>query len=295
LRGRRDAAFLRATGALVLVLAIWAAVKLGLPPGAYYARIIPAAELNFIDVAKLIAMPLVVLLAGTLAAYAAVVVILHRLAPTRAAAYAAALVALALAVYWLRYDHWIHTQDRYYVRTALLLATPLLGALAALCAVRQEGRLDLPVPVMARLATGLADGAVALTRGAAARAAAGALALVLLVHTVETAKFVAEWTRYQAAVGALAMGALSDPALGDPRFVSSQRLGADLNHLKWQTTTPFLSVLVAPGFAPTRLVVDPSAGYFWLSCGLATASARAERAIPAGSRELIRAYECLHR
>jgi hypothetical protein len=294
LRGLRAAAFRRAAGALSAVLAIWAAVKLALPAGAYYARIIPAAEWNFIDLTKLLTMPLFVLLLCTLAGYAAAVLALHRLVPARAAAYAAALVALALAVYWFAFDHWLHTQDRYYVRTAILVVTPLLGALAALIAVRDEGCLHLPSPLV-RLATFPADGLAALTRGAPARAAAGALALILLVHAVETAKFVAAWTRYAAALRALAMGAASDPALGDARFVSSQRLGADLNRLKWQTTTPFLSVLVAPDFAPARLVVDPTAGYFWLSCALATADAQAGRAIPAQSRELIRAYECLHR
>jgi hypothetical protein len=295
LRGLRDPAFRRAAGALLAVLAVWAAVKLALPPGAYYARIIPAAEWNFIDLTKLVTMPLFVLLLCTLAGYAAAVLALHRLAPVRAAAYAAVLVALALAVYWLAFDRWLHTQDRYYVRTAILVATPLLGALAALTAVRDEGCLHLPSPLLIRLATALADGAAALTRGAPARAAAGALALVLLVHVVETAKFVAAWTRYEAALRALAIGTASDPALGDARFVSSQRLGADLNRLKWQTTTPFLAVLVAPDFAPARLVVDPTAGYFWLSCALATEDARGARAIAAESRELIRAYECLHR
>ena len=295
LRGLRDAAFRRAAGALLAVLAIWAAVKVGLPPGAYYARIIPAAEWNFIDVTKLLTMPLFVLLLVTLMGYAAVVLALYRLAPMRAPAYAAAIVAHALGAYWLAFDHWLHTQDRYYVRTAILIATPLLGALAALCAVRAEGRLHLPGPRLMQLATTVAAGAAALTRGAAARAAAGALALVLLVHAVETAKFVAAWTEYEAALRALAMGTASDPALGSARFVSSQRLGARLNRLKWQTTTPFLSVLVAPDFAPARLVVDPSADYFWLSCALATVSEQADRAIPAASRGLIRAHACLHR
>jgi hypothetical protein len=65
--------------------------------------------------------------------------------------------------------------------------------------------------------------------------------------------------------------------------------------MKWQTTTPYLSVLLAPGFLPARLVIDPTTGYFWLSCRLATASAKADLAIPRASRELIRTYECEHR
>jgi hypothetical protein len=54
-------------------------------------------------------------------------------------------------------------------------------------------------------------------------------------------------------------------------------------------------VLLAPGFLPARLVIDPTTGYFWLSCRVATASAKADLAIPRASRELIRTYECEHR
>jgi len=127
----------------------------------------------------------------------------------------------------------------------------------------------------------------------------GTLALrgeyITLAHAVETVKFVAGWTRYEASVRDLATGAASDPALGDPRFVSTDRIDPDANRLKWQTTTQFLSVLVAPGFLPNRLVVDPSAGYFWLTCERATATEQADVALPVESRRLIRVYSCLHR
>src|SRR5205823_2965694 len=101
--------------------------------------------------------------------------------------------------------------------------------------------------------------------------------------------------RYRDAVRALATGATSDPALGDPHFVSSDRIGSDLNRLAWSSTTHFLSVLVAPEFAPARLVVDPSQDYFWLSCETATANQKADRIIPAESRRLVRMHACLHR
>jgi hypothetical protein len=77
--------------------------------------------------------------------------------------------------------------------------------------------------------------------------------------------------------------------------VSSARIGADLNRLDWSTTTHFLSVLVAPGLAPRRLVIDPSVGYFWLTCDLATAIEKADNPIPVESRMLIRVHACLHR
>jgi hypothetical protein len=117
----------------------------------------------------------------------------------------------------------------------------------------------------------------------------------MLVYAVETTKFAGAWIDYKAAVRALATGTDSDPALGDPIFVSSQRIGAGLNRLSWNSTTPYLSVLVAPGFNPTRLVVDPGAGYFWLSCKTATQSEHSSTAIPAAARRLIRVHACLHR
>jgi hypothetical protein len=114
-------------------------------------------------------------------------------------------------------------------------------------------------------------------------------------HAVESAKFVGAWTRYKAAVRALAIGAVSDPMLGDAHFVSSDRIGADLNRLSWFSTTHCLSVLVAPGFAPGRLVVDPQATYFSLSYVTATADQEADRVVPVASRRLVRVYACLHR
>ena len=59
------------------------------------------------------------------------------------------------------------------------------------------------------------------------------------------------------AVRALAIGTASDPELGSPLFVSSRHIGIELNRAAWNSTTPYLSVLVAPRLAPTRLVVDP--------------------------------------
>jgi hypothetical protein len=121
------------------------------------------------------------------------------------------------------------------------------------------------------------------------------LLLVLLVHVVETTKFVTAWTRYKSAVQTLAMGSDSNSALGDPRFVSATRIGSELDRLSWPSTTPYLSVLVAPALAPKRLVVDPRANYFWTSCGTAAANELADRAIPADSRLLIRTHACLRR
>ena len=286
LRGWRDAAFRRGAGALIAAPAIWAAVKAAYPPDAYFADAYRRAALHFFDL-TIFKVNVVLVLLATVAGYALAWLALVRAVPGKAHLYAAVIVAVALGVYWLAFDHALHASNRYYLRTALVVATPALGMLAALYALRAEGRLNLPIAGVERAMT-------ALTCGIATRALAGLFVLVTLVHAVETGKFVAAWNQYKAAVRALATGATSDPALGDPRFVSSQRIGADLNRLSWFSTTQYLGAVLA-NFAPARLVIDPTGNYFWLTCETATANARAQRAVPADVRELVRVHACQHR
>lgn len=290
LRGARDAAFLRAVCAALVALAIWIAVRETVRPDPYIAEVLGRAASHVFD-PRIVVGSLVLLLAATLAGYALLFLIFRLFDRRRAHLYAAVIVAAALGIYWLSFDHALHAENRYYLRTILVLATPVLGGFAAFYAVNAEGTLRLAIPFRSHLLA-------AYRCNALARAIAGAFLLVLLVHAVETAKFVSGWTRYKAAVRGLATGSASDPALGDPRFVSSARIGSGLNRLSWFSTTPFLSVLLAPNFAPSRLVVDvrdPATNYFWLSCKTATENRDARRVIPRKSRELIRRYSCLHR
>ena len=284
-RGLRDASFLRAAATLAVVLAMAAAAKIMLPPDEYYAGVLLRAALHFFD-PGIFQVGIVVLLFAALAGYGVLLLVLSRLAPARAYLYAAAIVAAALAIYWLRFDHAIHASSRYYLRTALVIVTPIFGALAALPAMSEDGRLVGPLPGMVRAMTALRD--------RAALPLAATFMLLTLVHVVETGKFVAAWRHYRAAVAALAVGDDSDPVLGDPRFVSSERVAAGLNRLSWFSTTPYLSVIVA-NFTPNRLVIDPAGNYFWLSCATATANEKAARATPEAGRDLIRIYSCLHR
>ncbi len=284
LRGGRDPAFLRAAGAFAAVMAISAFVRMAFPPDDYFAPVLLRAALHVFDI-TICTSRMFLLLSAVLAGYGAAFLLLLRVTP-RAHLYAAAAVALALAVYWLEFVG-VHTDKRYYMRTLLLVGTPVFGALAAWYALEAEGRIGLRLPLLPRLLTAFAGGMTARVMGA--------VALVMLVHAVETAKFVTAWTHYKAAVRALAAGTGSDPALGDPRFVSAARIDPFLNRLSWNSTTPYLSVLAAPGFAPARLVVDPKAGYFWLSCATAAANQEADRAIPVESRRLVRVYACRHR
>ncbi|MFZ1101271.1 MAG: hypothetical protein WAN86_00035 [Hyphomicrobiaceae bacterium] len=287
LRGQRSFAFLRAAVAFLVVLGVWVAVRVLLPPDAYYASIVGRAAFLFMDVAALAQNPMLLLLAAV-AAYLVLAAALRRIAPDLAHVLPIAIVAVGLAVYWLAFDSSMHAENRYTFRTALFAATAPLGILAGVLA-QSAGRRSDPCPP--RLVHLLA----LIGRHAPSGTAAGAVMLIALVHAVETAKYVSAWTDYKAAVRALAMGSLSDPRLGDPGFVSSQRIGRDLQALSWFSTTPYLSVLVAPRFQPRRLVVDPNDGYYWLSCETAAAHHQGNRAIPRESRRLVRVYSCLHR
>jgi hypothetical protein len=287
LRGPGSLAFLRPAAAFLAVLGAWAAVRVLLPPDAYYASIIGRAASLFFDVAALAQNPMLVLVAAV-AAYLVLAAALRRVAPDRAHVLPIPAVAVGLAVYWLAFDSSMHAESRYTFRTALFGGTALLGVLAGVLAQSAGQRRD-PCPRSLVYLLKL------IGRYAPSRTAAGAVMLIALVHAVETAKYVSAWTDYKAAVHALATGSQSDPQLGHSRFVSSARIGRDLQALSWFSTTPYLSVVVAPRFQPRRLVVDPNGGYYWLSCETATAHYTGDRAIPRESRHLLRVYSCLHR
>src|SRR5262249_38089954 len=151
---------------------------------------------------------ILVLLAAAIGAYAVLFLVTARLSLKRAHIVAACLAAAALSAYWLWFDGSLHGNQRYPMRTVLLLGTAAFGLVAAGYALAREGRLKLRGSLAARAM-------LVLESGWTARAAAGALLVVVLVHAVETAKFVRVWTAYTAAVRTLAMSSASDRALGD--------------------------------------------------------------------------------
>lgn len=291
LRGTRDPAFLRGIGTFFLVLAVWSTIKEAIPPDAYLAKVLRNAALHVFDISILDG-AFMLLLGGALASYAAAFFLFQKLSGDNIPAekvhvYAASVVVAGLAVYWLGFDHALHADNRYYLRTVLLIATPGFGMLAAISMLATENRLDLPRPLLRLVPL--------MHHGVTVRLAAGALSLVTLVQVVETGKFVTGWTEYTAAVQKLVTSAASDPALGNDSLVSSRRIGKELNRLSWSSTTPYLSVLLAPKLRPRRLIADPDSGFFWLSCRTATANLRAERALPVESRHLVQMEACLHR
>jgi len=226
------------------------------------------------------------LLLATAIGFAVVRFMLARSGVARADVLASILVVTALAVYWLAYDDSVHASERYYMRTLLVILTPLFAGPAVLLVLGASRRLVLAKSLLNRV--------LSILRRVPPRPLVFVLVLLSMVHLVETAKFVSVWTQYRAAVRQLATGEASDPQLGDPRFVSSHRIPDDLNRLAWFSTTPYLSAIVAR-FAPTRLVIDPTSNYFWLSCGTASANVDAVRAVPVETRNLVRTYACEHR
>ncbi|MBV9066917.1 MAG: hypothetical protein JO004_14280 [Methylobacteriaceae bacterium] len=253
LRGWRDPIFLRALGAFFTVAAIWFILRAALPPDDYISGVLAAAAFRFIDIGNL-EQPALLVLLGALWDYLILAFVLRRLGFATPVC-AALLPATGLIVYWVWFDTSLLADARYEMRTLLLITTPALGMAAAVQAMREEERRSSPFTWAMRLAG-------ASERRLDPQIILGAIALTLLVHGVETTKFVRGWANYKSAVRALATGSASDPALGDAGFVSSKRIGPDLTQLAWNSTTPYLSVLVAPGLTPTRLVVDPETGCF---------------------------------
>jgi hypothetical protein len=264
---------------------IWLVTKLTIRPDDYISGVLFSAAFKFVDIRNL-AQPAFFLLLAALFGYGTGYAALRRSHTKRPHLYAGLSCALVLGLYWSWFDSSLLAEARYKLRTALLVITPAFAMLAVMHAS----------PDLERRSTSL----FALAREEARRVftpqlLSGAIVLTLLVQAVETLKFVHAWTDYKAAVRALAAGTDFDPALGDPRFVSSKRIGPSLNRLAWNSTTPYLSVLVSPDLRPARLVIDPDSNYFWLSCDTAARSEATSTAIPFESRRMIRRYACLHR
>lgn len=277
----------RASIALLVAIVAWAGVKLMLRPDDYFSGVLARAALSFIDVTSL-ASPVLALTALAGGGGLGAAFLFRRLDPAGSGPAASLAVAALLGACWLSLDLPVHAEGRYPLRTVLLIATPLLGVWAVARVVRIDAASTAMAAALSRLT-------YRVVRAVPAQAAAGALLLISLVHVVETAKFVVAWQSYKAALRELTSHPSGDPWLGDARFVSSQRIAGDASRLSWHSTTQYLSVLLAPGLAPRRLVVHPDAGYHWITCRTAAASVDREGAIPWHSRRLVMAHACQHR
>ena len=284
-RGLWSATFKRAAISLMIIVVLAVAAKIVHPPDDYYADAFLRAARHFFDLA-IFKVEVVVVLLAAVVAYGAILMLLSIWFPRWACICALGILLGLLSIYWLHFDHSVHASSRYYLRTALVIATPLLGTLAALAAMTREGMV---LNRRTRLRHALIS-----PRGGPLCALASIFLVVTLIHAIETGKFVASWGDYRNAIAVLAMSSKSDPALGNPRFISAERISPALAPLSWFSTIPYLSIILS-NFSPNRLVVDPTGNYFWLSCGTATRNKDAELVVPAQTRELIRVYSCLHR
>jgi hypothetical protein len=284
-RGLRSVEFARAIIGFAAILILAAASKIVLPPDDYYAGVLLRAAMHFFDL-EVFKVEVVLALMAALTTYGAIFAAAFLFSSRRACLYALAITLIALSIYWLQFDQSVHASSRYYLRTVLVLLTPVFGVFAAVTAMVGDGVAFRPSTTPPRFLTSPSQQAIC--------ALAGAFAIVTLIHVVETEKFVSAWTDYRKAITALAMGQQADPSLGDPHFVSSSRISLRLNAVSWFSTIPYLSTILA-NFSPNRLVIDPQGNYFWLSCATARQNKDSNRAVPVETRELIRIYSCLHR
>jgi hypothetical protein len=282
-RGFWSETFVRAAISLTIIVILAAAAKIVLPPDDYYADAFLRAALDFFDL-EIFKVEVVLVLLAAIIAYGAILMLLSMWLPRWACICALGILLGLLSIYWLHFDHSVHASSRYYLRTALVIATPLFGALAVLTAMTREGI------VLNRLVRH----ALISPRGGTLCALASIFLVVTLTHTNETRKFVASWSDYRNAIAVLAMSSKSDPALGDLRFVSAERISPTLAPLSWFSTIPYLSIILSD-FSPNRLVIDPAGNYFWLTCRAATRNKDADLVVPVQTRELVRVYSCLHR
>lgn len=284
LRGLQSTPFRRGIAILFMITVIAIASKMLFPPDEYYADAFVRAALHFFDPA-IFGVEIVVELLAAVIVYVAMLKLISIWLPKRACIFALSALLAVLCIFWLRFDHSVHANSRYYMRTALVMATPLLGVIAALATMTGKGPVADPLAKLRHAVVSSPGSMCAL---------ASILFAVTLIHVVETAKFVTAWSRYRDVIATLAMSQDSDPALGDPRFVSSRRGPPDLAPLEWFSTIPYLSAILS-NFRPNRLVIDPAGNYFWLSCATATSSMERQLVVPLRTRELIRTYSCLHR
>jgi hypothetical protein len=284
-RGLRSTPFVRSAISLTIILTLAAASKIALPPDDYYADAFLRAALHFFDL-TIFKVEVVQLLLAVVIAYGTIAAILYVWLPRWPCISALGILLGLLSIYWLHFDHSIHASSRYYLRTALVIVTPLLGAMGALAAVTGDGI------VLGRLSG--VQHALTSPSGRTLCALVSVFVLVILIHAIEIKKFVVAWTDYRNEISALALSNESDPELGHPRFISSERISSTLGPLSWFSTTPYLSIILS-NFSPNRLVIDPTGNYFWLSCATATRSKEAKLAVPDRTRELVSIYSCLHR
>ena len=172
-RGLRSVLFVRALIGLIAILILAAASKFVFPPDDYYAGVLLRAALHFFDF-EIFKVEVVLLLLVALTAYGAIFVVISMLSTKRAWICSLGIVLVALSVYWLQFDHSVHASSRYYLRTVLVLLTPMFGAVAAFSAMAGDEITFRPLATLQRFLISPSHGAIC--------AFTGAFAIVTLIH-----------------------------------------------------------------------------------------------------------------
>jgi hypothetical protein len=277
----------RSAVGFVIAAVVWVSVHLAFRPDDYIAAVLFDAAFNFIDPRNL-ATPATGVIALALIGFATVSRTVRWIGIRRHILIAFLIVSGVLLFYWMALDESVLAESRYFLRTALMAFTPVLGAIAVIRSLHLEQRLALPLPIssVSRLVA---------ARGPSPGSVGACLILVMLIHGVETAKFIDAWISYRSAVQELAVGDGIDKSSSGEKFLSSERIPSHLSPLSWSSTTQYLSIVATPGFAPRRLVVDPQSNYYWLPCHRARKSYEATVPVPAETRRLVMVYACSHR
>lgn len=273
----------RILGALSVAMVVWVSMQAAVRPDGQISPILMWAAFNFIDPRNFFD-PVIGLLVVATVGYAGLFSLIRRWGVNRPALVAWGVTAGLLAIYWATLDDALLSEDRYFLRTALFYITPAIGLVSTLSVLQQECRL---IPALAWLP----DAGQLMRNRAAPAVLTGALALVLLVHVVETGKFVSGWRDYMNALRTLASVEGPGTETAGTRFVSSHRVQASLNGYSWSSTTHYLSIVAQPALNPARLVIDPDEGYHWITCTLAKRHV-GRHTVPERARMLVEKHAC---
>ena len=194
LRGLRSTQFRRGAANMLVIALLAVASKMFLPPDEYYADTFVRAALHFFDPA-IFSVAVIVELLAAIVVYAAMSGLLSVYLPKRACILALAMLLVFLCVFWFRFDHSVNASRRYYLRTALVIAIPLLGIMAAFAALTGEE---------SHQSASQGSACLCLVQARNVRTCLDPVRSDLDPR-VETGKFVAGWSRYRSAIAILAM------------------------------------------------------------------------------------------
>jgi hypothetical protein len=88
---------------------------------------------------------IVIELLAAIAVYLVMLGVIALWFPKRACLLALSALVALLCIYWLGFDQPVHANGHYYMRTALVVATPVAGIVATFAAMNREGLVVHPL------------------------------------------------------------------------------------------------------------------------------------------------------